>query len=732
MIISIWRYSHFALAVSSFVFIALAAITGIILAVEPISDRIRPYRAENFETLNTAQLMGAINGKYDEVLGLEIDPNGYVAIDAINFDGDLVQGYIDPNDGSYLGPPIEKTRFFQFVTNLHRSLFLKSIGRAFIGLTSFFLFLIALTGAVLIIRRQKGIWHFFTRIIKEDFAQYGHIMLGRLSLIPIFIISLSGVYLSLLTFDILPNPNTAHKLDYAALTNTARIPITEFDSFKTLPIQEVRQIEFPFSPEVEDLFTIRLKGGELLINQFTGKIESALSYPLVAIFSDISLRWHTGRGSVIWSIILGIACINILFFIWSGFKITLKRKSARLKNKFTQDTAEIIVLVGSENGSTTHFAKAFHEQLLQNGKASYISYLNRYSQYPKAKNLVVITATYGQGEPPTNAKKFLARFSQIEQNQNLSFAVIGFGSLAYPHFCRFAADVNKKLSSAKKFNQDIPLTTINDKSIEAFETWVAQWSKSTGIPIILSQDNLKIKLPKTQAFQVIAKTDASENPDHTFLLQLKPKGIPRFESGDLLAIYPANDHHERLYSVAKTNGSIRLSIKLHEFGLGSQFLHNLETGALLKARLIQNKAFHFPKNSPRVLLIANGTGMAPFLGMIPSHGNTSDIHLFWGGRTQGSWILYQNSIESFQKSGLLKSVHLAYSRIGDKIYVQDKIVIEKELVVQTLKTMGHIMICGSLAMQKEVLDTMAQICLSSGLPRPDVLIKEGRIKTDCY
>ncbi|MCB0434087.1 MAG: hypothetical protein KDD18_14235, partial [Mangrovimonas sp.] len=42
--ISIWRYSHLALAVSSFVFIILASLTGIILAFQPISEQIKPYK----------------------------------------------------------------------------------------------------------------------------------------------------------------------------------------------------------------------------------------------------------------------------------------------------------------------------------------------------------------------------------------------------------------------------------------------------------------------------------------------------------------------------------------------------------------------------------------------------------------------------------------------------------------------------------------------------------------
>ena len=51
----------------------------------------------------------------------------------------------------------------------------------------------------------------------------------------------------------------------------------------------------------------------------------------------------------------------------------------------------------------------------------------------------------------------------------------------------------------------------------------------------------------------------------------------KFNSGDLLAIYPANDTRERLYSIGNHSGNIQLVVKLHPNGLGSGFLNNLES-----------------------------------------------------------------------------------------------------------------------------------------------------------
>ena len=102
----------------------------------------------------------------------------------------------------------------------------------------------------------------------------------------------------------------------------------------------------------------------------------------------------------------------------------------------------------------------------------------------------------------------------------------------------------------------------------------------------------------------------------------------KFTSGDLLAIYPANDNRERLYSIGNHQRNIQLVVKLHPHGLGSGFLYNLEAGEIIKARIINNHAFHFPKKASKVALISNGTGIAPFLGMIEQNKKKTEIHLY--------------------------------------------------------------------------------------------------------
>lgn len=127
-------------------------------------------------------------------------------------------------------------------------------------------------------------------------------------------------------------------------------------SFKSTKLSKAKSVELPFSDDIEDYFTIKLKKKEVVIDQFSGEILSEIEYPMVKFFSNLSLNLHTGKGSILWSIILAIASANILFFIYSGFAMTLKRRAVKLKNKSKRNDATYVILVGSENGGTLAFA----------------------------------------------------------------------------------------------------------------------------------------------------------------------------------------------------------------------------------------------------------------------------------------------------------------------------------------------------------------------------------------
>lgn len=732
MTISIWRYSHLMLAVCSAIFIFTATVTGIVLAFEPISNQLQPYAITKANDLSLAETITTLQNEYDEVVTLSVDVNNFVVASAITKDGKSDTFYVNPFTGERLGDLIKKAPVFEFATNLHRSLFLKSTGRFLVGLFSFFLLLIALTGIKLILKRQGGFKRFFSKVIKENFEQYYHVIIGRWALIPIIIITLTGVYLSLEKFDMLPSGKLVH-IENEVEAIQKKVSFKDFEIFKTTTLNDLKNLEFPFSDDEEDYFTLELNDRELYVNQYTGATLSEAKKPLVALASSLSMTLHTGQGNYLWAIILLISCFAILFFMYSGFAMTLNRKksSAKITNTYSKDEAEYILLVGSETGSTKRFANYFSEALISIGKSVFIEEPNNYSQYKNAKHLVVFTSTYGEGDAPANAKNFSALLHNIDQKRQLKYSVVGFGSLMYPDYCKFALVVDALLQQHKNFIPSLPLFKINNQSLEAFKNWVTQWNGAT-------QHNLKVKLQKPivnrkklKDFEVIKNSGL--NVDDTYLLQLRPKYIERFQSGDLIAFYPEEDNIERLYSIGRVEDNIVLSIKKHQQGICSTELSTLIPRDMTKAKIKRNLDFHFPDYAKQVVMIANGTGIAPFLGMINENSHAVKTHLFWGGRTQESLQLYSEIIDKAFKTKQLSSFHIAYSQEQeDKIYVQDILKEQEEIICNALKNDGVVMICGSIAMQNRVLEVLDELT-QSNLKKPLSHFENNeQLKMDCY
>ena len=233
MTLSIWRYSHLALALISSIFVFILAVTGIILAFDAVNEKAPPYRVENFNDLNLSQVLPKLRKVYPEITELTVDHNQFVSIDAFDQNGGAVKAYINPTNGEILGKVKTKSQFIQWTTALHRSLFLKETGRIIIGIASFLLLLITISGLVLIIKRQQGIKHFFAKINRDFFAQYFHVITGRIFLIPIFIIALTGTYLFMVRMDFIPKQKI-DPIKLKIIEDATKISVFNLDFFVSI------------------------------------------------------------------------------------------------------------------------------------------------------------------------------------------------------------------------------------------------------------------------------------------------------------------------------------------------------------------------------------------------------------------------------------------------------------------------------------------------------------------
>ena len=729
MTLSIWRYAHLSLAILSSAFLVILSITGVILAVDAINEKSPAYKVENFDNITLAQVLPTLREHYFEIIEIKVDHNDFVTIDAMDEDGNSIKSYIDPTTGKKIGEIVPKSDFINWVTALHRSLFLKETGRAIVGVVSFLLMLISISGLILIVKRQQGILNFFIKVNKDSFSQYFHVVTGRWLLIPVLIIALTGTLIFLARLE--PLVGQPKEIEHQAKENLQPKDLKDIEFFKNTKLSSVEKIEFPFIPDDEaEPFIVHLRKKSVSVNQVNGSIISESLNPYSAIVEKFNIDLHTGRTNVIWAAILGIASLNILFFIWSGFVITFKRTKTKIgKNKYKANEAEIILLVGSENGSTVGFASKIQEQFLANGKKSFIAQMNQYEIYPKAKQLIIFTSTYGIGDAPANAKKFEQLITQFPQNQSIEFSVVGFGSRAYSDYCGYAIKVDNWLNDQKWATRLLDLKTINDKSPEEFTNWVTAYKETTNIPLATTPAMYVGKATKLKNVKVISTTKVTEE-DATFKVVLDVK--EKFKSGDLLAIYPESNHKERLYSVGKVDNKLQLIVKLHEFGLGSQYLYNLVQNSTIKARIVKNKAFRFPKAS-KIVMIANGTGIAPFLGMIDENSKKVETHLYCGFRHHNETTKsYQEFATKQISTNHLSQFHIAFSREENKQYVMDLVNRDAKFFAETLQNGGILMICGALKMQHDVEKVLEEICQQHLKKSFEEFKTNGQFLTDCY
>lgn len=731
MTASIWRTSHLALAIVCSLFLLVAAVTGVVLAVDVIREKNQPYKAEGFEQIRLSESLPVLKEKYPELLQLTIDAHGFVKAEGFDADGNEINAYVHPKTGEPLGVPPVQSDFVQWNLALHRSLFLHETGRFIVGVVSFLLMLIVLSGTLLIIERQKGIRHFFDRMARDFTAQYYHVVAGRLLLIPLFLLAASGTYLFLVRFELLTK-QTFPGTKTVELTESPKRTLADFPVFQQTRLAEVVRIEFPLDTDPEEYYTIQLKDREVTVHQFTGAVLKEKKYPLVQVWERISLDLHTGRTNSIWAIAIGIASLNILFFVYSGFRITFRRLGVKTQNRYTAAEAEFILLTGSENGSTLRFAQQVHLQLLANGIKSYLAEMNRYQAYPSARQLLVFTSTYGLGDAPNSARVFEKKLLQHPQLQEVEFSVVGFGSRTYKEFCGYAVQVDGWLEQQSWARRSLPLFKVNDKSTEDFVKWVKAWAVKHSIPLVESPVKYGGQPPGLQQVRIVEKTTASE-ADLNFRVTLQiPRGAS-LRSGDLLAIYPADDERERLYSIARIGNSIQLVVKLHTNGLGSQYLHNLKTGEKIKARIIPNPSFHLPEKAPEIALIANGTGIAPFLGMIAENKAGRPLHLYAGFRHCLKSVKdYQAVCNTAIQNQQLKAASFAFSKEENSAYVMDLIRRDASFFANLLATKGSILICGSLAMQQDVEQVLDQICQERNGKSLHYYKALGQVLADCY
>ncbi|RYD17083.1 MAG: sulfite reductase subunit alpha, partial [Verrucomicrobiaceae bacterium] len=110
----------------------------------------------------------------------------------------------------------------------------------------------------------------------------------------------------------------------------------------------------------------------------------------------------------------------------------------------------VTVLYGSQTGTAEGLAKKLIKTLKKGNFAPEIHDLATYdrSRLASEKNVLIITSTYGDGEPPDSAAEFHAWLlnGSAPKLDGVSYSILALGDSSYPDFCKCGVEFDTRFA----------------------------------------------------------------------------------------------------------------------------------------------------------------------------------------------------------------------------------------------------------------------------------------------
>lgn len=719
--------------------LVVLTLSGAALSVFPAAERIAAPQAE--ARLSVADLATRIQSAYPGVEQIRRSPSGQIT--AYWFDaGTPGAAVIDPATGQGVASA-DPNQTERWLTNLHRSLFLGDSGRIAMAAAALAMLILALSGAVLVAQRAGG-WRRWFAPLRGPLTRRLHVAIARFAVFGLVLSSVTALWMSASTFDLLPIAGSIPAFPTEVSGETG-VSVTAIDRLGQTPVSELRELNFPYPGDATDVFTLKTDRGTGYFDQGTG---AALGWADLTGWERVSetiYMLHTGQGAVALGLLLGLMALGVPAMGATDVLIWLagRRARPRIPGNQSAGRAETIVLVGSEGGSTWGFAATLHAALTETGQSVHAVPMSGFApdRYARAKRIIVLAATYGDGDAPASAKGFLDRLSALDRVPDTPIAVLGFGDRSFRAYCAFAQTVSVK-AEAMGWGLLLPFDTVDRQSPQEFARWGRVLGQALGIDLELAHQPV---LPATETLMLVSRRNYGAEmqaptailrfalPRVTLWQRLTGEGFARFEAGDLLGIVPRGSAVPRLYSLAsaRRDGFVEIVVKRQPSGLCSAQLTQLAPGDTATGYVRHNPGFKPGRGRTPLILIGAGTGIGPLAGFIRDNARHRPIHLFFGMRHPQNDFLYGEDLSGWQSEGRLTRLDKAVSRGARPNYVQDALRTERNDVARLIRDGARVMVCGGRDMATGVADALAEILAPAGIT-PAALKAEGRYVEDVY
>jgi len=219
----------------------------------------------------------------------------------------------------------------------------------------------------------------------------------------------------------------------------------------------------------------------------------------------------------------------------------------------------LTILFGSQTGTAERLAKRSAKEAGKRGFAATVLEMVQtdLAKLSSEKNVLVIVSTYGEGEPPNNAKSLLSALKKNETPSlaGLRFSVCSLGDRNYTHFCQCGKDFDaflEKRGANRVFlrtdcdvEYDAAFTKWLDAALSAFGSAAAPAAGSSAAPVAEAPEEPESKYSKTNPFPALLLTARKLNGDGSSKevrhIELSLEGSDlSYEAGDALGVFPQN------------------------------------------------------------------------------------------------------------------------------------------------------------------------------------------------
>lgn len=266
----------------------------------------------------------------------------------------------------------------------------------------------------------------------------------------------------------------------------------------------------------------------------------------------------------------------------------------------SSESAVLTILYGSQTGNAKAVANKIKAAAEQQGIAVKLTDIGSYktTQLVKEKYLLIVTSTYGEGEPPESAvafHKFL--FSKkAPKLDGLQFAVLGLGDTSYEFFCKTAVDFDEQLAAlgGKRLHARADLdvdyaaqaASWTETALQAFAPELKQAVGSAqviawpGATTTAGHDSAYSKetpyLAELSVNQKITGRDSTKDVRH-IEISLADSGIT-YQPGDALGVYFLNDDKavDAILAATGLDGATEVQLAGQSYGLKTALTEHLE------------------------------------------------------------------------------------------------------------------------------------------------------------